>query len=70
MRIKQPIDSIRIRLLDQRGVTMIIAMGVMLVTSLLLVGAYASANGDVHNSHVDRRAEAGLLRRTRRHPGI
>jgi Tfp pilus assembly protein PilX len=52
MRMNTPIDRIRTRLLDQRGVTMIIAMGVMLVTSLLLVGAYASSNGDVHNSHV------------------
>jgi Tfp pilus assembly protein PilX len=52
MRIKKPIGRIRALALDQRGVTMIIAMGVMLITSLLLVGAYTAANGDVHNSHV------------------
>lgn len=53
MRMNTLIDRIRTRILDERGVTMIIAMGVMLVTSLLLVGAYVSANGDVHNSHVN-----------------
>ncbi len=53
MRMSKPIDRIRTRILDERGVTMIIALGVMLVTSLLLVGAYVSTNGDVHNSHVN-----------------
>lgn len=37
----------------QEGFTMIIAIGVMLVTSLLLVAAFTVANGDVHNSHTD-----------------
>jgi type II secretory pathway pseudopilin PulG len=34
----------------QEGFTMIIAIGVMLVTSLLLVAAFTVANGDVHNT--------------------
>ena len=32
---------------------MIIALGVMLVTSLLLVAAFTAANGDIHLSHLD-----------------
>jgi Tfp pilus assembly protein PilX len=36
----------------QEGFTMIIAIGVMLVTSLLLVAAFTVANGEVQNSHV------------------
>jgi Tfp pilus assembly protein PilX len=35
----------------QDGFTMIIAIGVMLVTSLLLVAAFTIANGDVQNSY-------------------
>ena len=38
------------RLCAQDGFTMIIAIGVMLVTSLLLVAAFTVANGDVHAS--------------------
>jgi Tfp pilus assembly protein PilX len=53
MRMNKPIIRIRTRVLDERGVTMIIALGVMLVTSLLLVGAFTSANGDVHNSRIN-----------------
>ena len=53
MRMNRPIDRIRTRVLDERGVTMIIALGVMLVTSLLLVGAFTSANGDVHNARIN-----------------
>ncbi len=37
----------------QEGFTMIIAIGVMLVTSLLLVAAFTVANGDVQNSHTN-----------------
>jgi hypothetical protein len=37
----------------QDGVTMIIAMFVMLVTSLLLVAVFTSANGDTQLSHID-----------------
>jgi hypothetical protein len=37
---------------DQRGFTMIIAIGVMFVTSLLLVAAFTAANGDVHTSRL------------------
>jgi len=36
---------------SEGGFTMIIAIGVMLVTSLLLVVAFAAANGDIHLSH-------------------
>jgi Tfp pilus assembly protein PilX len=51
----------------QEGVTMIILLGVMLVTSLLVVVAFTSANGEVHLTNTDRAqkkayyaAEAGL----------
>jgi hypothetical protein len=37
----------------QDGVTMIIAMFVMLVTSLLLVAVFTAANGDTQISHID-----------------
>jgi hypothetical protein len=37
----------------QDGVTMIIAMGVMLVTSLLLTASFLAARGDIHLSHTD-----------------
>jgi Tfp pilus assembly protein PilX len=39
------------RLRAQEGFTMIIAIGVMFVTSLVLVAAFTVANGDVHSSH-------------------
>ena len=35
------------------GFTMIVTLGVMLVTSVLLVGAFAVANGDIHLSRAD-----------------
>ena len=38
---------------DERGFTMIIALGVMFVTSLLLVAGFAIANGDTHQSRRD-----------------
>jgi Tfp pilus assembly protein PilX len=51
----------------QEGVSMIIMLGVMLVTSLLVVAAFTSANGEVHLTNTDRAqkkayyaAEAGL----------
>jgi hypothetical protein len=37
----------------QDGVTMIIAMGVMLVTSLLLAASFLAAQGDIRLSHTD-----------------
>jgi Tfp pilus assembly protein PilX len=37
----------------QDGVTMIIAMGVMLVTSLLLASTYVATQGDIQLSHTD-----------------
>jgi hypothetical protein len=39
------------RLREQHGFTMIIALGVMLVTSLLLVAAFTSVDGDINASH-------------------
>jgi len=41
------------RLADDRGFTMIIAIMVMFVTSLLLVAAFTAANGEVHNSQIN-----------------
>ena len=38
---------------EERGFTMIIAIGVMLVTSLLVVAAFTAANGDVQNSRLN-----------------
>jgi hypothetical protein len=38
---------------EQDGVTMIIAMGVMLVTSLLLTASFLAARGDINLSHTD-----------------
>ncbi len=38
---------------EQDGVTMVIAMGVMLVTSLLLTASFLAARGDIHLSHTD-----------------
>jgi Tfp pilus assembly protein PilX len=47
--------SLRARALlaSQDGFTMLIALGVMLVASLLLVAAFEAANGDIHLSHKD-----------------
>jgi Tfp pilus assembly protein PilX len=45
-------DRIRARALQQDGFTMIVALGVMFVTSLLLAAAFTVANGDIHDSHV------------------
>ena len=39
------------RLRAQDGFTMIIALGVMFVTSLLLVSAFTAINGDINTSH-------------------
>jgi hypothetical protein len=39
------------RLRAQDGFTMIIALGVMFVTSLLLVAAFTAVNGDINTSH-------------------
>ena len=48
-RIHRPTAALR----AENGVTMIIAMLVMLVTSLLLVAAFTAANGDTQLSHAD-----------------
>jgi hypothetical protein len=39
------------RLREEHGFTMIIALGVMFVTSLLLVAAFTAVNGDINTSH-------------------
>ena len=46
-------DRIKLRASADGGFTMIIALGVMLVTSLLLVAAFTVANGDVTSSKRD-----------------
>ncbi|MGA2320259.1 MAG: hypothetical protein ABSG95_05895 [Solirubrobacteraceae bacterium] len=38
---------------SQDGFTMIIALGVMFVTSLLLVAAFTAVQGDIHLTHID-----------------
>lgn len=38
---------------DEHGFTMIVAIGVMFVTSLLLVAAFVAVNGDVNNSETN-----------------
>ncbi len=43
----------RSRLAAQDGFTMLVALGVMLVCSLLVAGAFEAANGDIHLSHRD-----------------
>ncbi len=45
--------STRARLAAEDGFTMMIALGVMFVTSLLLVAAFTAANGDIHLSYTD-----------------
>jgi hypothetical protein len=47
------IQAAQARASSQSGFTMIIALGVMLVTSLLLVAAFTAADGDIHLSHVN-----------------
>jgi hypothetical protein len=50
------ISSIRrslVALRGQEGITMIIAIGVMFVTSLLLVATFTAANGEIHLSATD-----------------
>jgi hypothetical protein len=49
MRIK----AMRSLVSSQEGFTMMLALGVMLVASLLMVAAFTAANGDVHLSHQD-----------------
>jgi hypothetical protein len=53
MSIDTHTHSNRPKLGDEAGFTMIIALLVMLVTSLMLVAAFTAANGDVHQSRND-----------------
>jgi Tfp pilus assembly protein PilX len=53
--------SRRVNLLAQDGFTMIVALGVMLVTSLLMVAAFTAAGSDVHLSHVDTQQKQAYL---------
>lgn len=48
-----PLHRLRRLLDEQDGFTMIIVLGVMFVSGLLLVGAFAAANGDIHLSNKD-----------------
>ena len=50
-----------LRLAGEDGFTMIIALGVMLVTSLLLVAVFTATNADVHLSHVDTQQKQAYL---------
>jgi Tfp pilus assembly protein PilX len=60
--------SRRVKILPQQdGFTMILVLGVMLVTSLLLVAVFTAANGEIHLTKTDRAekkayyaAEAGI----------
>jgi type II secretory pathway pseudopilin PulG len=47
------IPTSRAHLRGEQGFTLLAALGVMLVTSLLLAAAFAAANGDIHLSHRD-----------------
>jgi type II secretory pathway pseudopilin PulG len=47
------ISQTRAHLRSEHGFTLIAALGVMLVTSFLLVAAFTAANGDIHLSHRD-----------------
>jgi type II secretory pathway pseudopilin PulG len=49
----KPSSKIRVTLVAQEGFTMLVALGVMLVASLLMVAAFDAANGDIHLSHED-----------------
>ena len=48
-----PLHNALSRARAQDGVTMVIAMGVMLVTSLLLTASFLAARGDIRLSHTD-----------------
>lgn len=45
------------RLRDEHGFTMIVAMGVLLVTSLLITATFVALSGDAHNSQNDLNAK-------------
>lgn len=51
MRMITPLNRLLTRARSDDGFTMVIALGVMLVTSLLLVAAYTTVNGDSTLSH-------------------
>src|SRR5271157_5810883 len=51
MPVTRAAHRLRLRVREQHGFTMIIALGVMLVTSLLLVAAFTAVNGDINTSH-------------------
>jgi Tfp pilus assembly protein PilX len=66
-RLTQSARRLAAALRRQEGVTMIILLGVMLVTSLLVIAAFTSANGEIHLTASDTAqkkayyaAEAGL----------
>ncbi|MFZ1926140.1 MAG: hypothetical protein WAU42_08365 [Solirubrobacteraceae bacterium] len=51
--INQTIRRYVIALRGQEGITMMVAIGVMFVTSLLLVATFTAANGEIHLSATD-----------------
>jgi Tfp pilus assembly protein PilX len=68
MNVLMTTSHTRLRILrDQSGFTLILTLGVMLVTSLLLVAAFTAASGEIHLTSTDRAskkayyaAEAGI----------
>jgi Tfp pilus assembly protein PilX len=61
MSLSQRTASLRSRASSQNGFTMIIALGVMLVTSLLLLAAFTATNSDVHLAAVDTQQKQAYL---------
>ena len=53
MRMRARIRALRRRLRQEGGFTLILALGVMMVTSLLLLAAFTASNGDVHLAYED-----------------
>ncbi|HEY5285852.1 MAG TPA: hypothetical protein VIJ50_01960 [Solirubrobacteraceae bacterium] len=51
--INRTIRSYTMALRGQEGITMMVAIGVMFVTSLLLVATFTAANGEIHLSATD-----------------
>lgn len=53
MNAMQPLRHNSHILASERGFTMIVTLGVMLVSSLLMVAAFTAANGDIHLTQTD-----------------
>jgi Tfp pilus assembly protein PilX len=53
MRTKNALRLVRVRTAAEDGFTMLVAIGVMFVVSLLVAAAFVAAQGDIHNSQHD-----------------